>query len=407
MRRIFCLLLAAFLLAAIPAGCQRVESEGPVEQPGEENGAAEGSGQPAQDEPQPQPEPEPEPEPEPIHIRIAAVGDNLLHNTVSNGQKQADGTFDYAPLYANVSALMAGADIAFINQEVPLAGEVGAYPLLSAPTDLAPGLKQSGFNIINHATTHALDKGQKGLLTSLEALKAQGFDAVLGCYASEEEANTPIIVEKQGITFGFLSYTYGTNGIPLPEDKPWLISLIDEDKIESDMAALRPECDVLIVSLHWGNEYQLTPSDSQQALGQKVADWGADIIIGHHPHVLQPMAMLDRADGGQTLCIYSLGNFVSGQHKMDTMLGGMLWCELTFTAGQDGFAFEKAGVVPLVTHYEGTGKNFAIIPLSDYTPELAEKHGIANYEGRASVEYFEDLAARVLGGYVLAPEDLS
>ncbi len=400
MKRVFCLLLALFLLALAPAGCQQV-ADVPAGQAGEGTDAADTENQPAQDEP------EPEPEPEPIRIRIAAVGDNLLHNTVSNDQKQQDGTFDYTSLYANIAKLIAGTDIAFINQEVPLAGEVGAYPSLSAPTDLAQGLKQSGFNVVNHATNHALDKGQEGLLTSLEALRAQGFDAVLGCYSSEEEASAQVILEKQGITFGFLSYTYGTNGIPLPQDKPWLVSLIDEEKIESDMAALRPKCDVLIVSLHWGNEYQLTPSDDQKALGQKVADWGADIIIGHHPHVLQPMTMLERADGGQTLCVYSLGNLVSGQHKMDTMLGGMLWCELVFTPGQDGFSFEKAGIVPLVTHYEGTGRNFAIIPLSDYTPELAEKHGIANYEGRASVEYFEDLATRVLGDNMLSPEELS
>ena len=243
-------------------------------------------------------------------------------------------------------------------------------------------------------------------MTLLEALDVQGFDAVLGRFVSEEESAAPALVEKQGVTFGFLSYTYGTNGIPLPSDKPWMVSLIDEEKIESDMASLRPQCDVLIASMHWGIEYQTTPSDEQRALAQKLADWGADIIIGTHPHVLQPMEMLTRQDGGQTLCVYSLGNFVSGQHRLDTMLGGMLWCELVFTPGEEGFAFENAGIMPVVTYFEGNGRAFDIIPLSDYTPEMAEKHGIANYDAPATVEALTELATRVLGEHVLTAEDI-
>lgn len=403
MKKIFCLLLVALLAFSILAACERVEeTEDPAaDQTPEQNTASD----PTPD-PTPDPDPEPEPEPEPVRISLMAVGDNLLHNTVSNDCKTEDGSFDFVPLYENIAPFAQKADLAFINEEVPLAGEVGAYPNLSAPTDVAAALKETGFNIVNLATNHSLDKGQQGLLTSLEALDAQNFDAVLGCFATQEEAQDAIVVEKQGVTFGFLSYTYGTNGIPLPSDKPWMVSLIDEQKMESDMAALRPQCDVLIVSMHWGIEYQLTPSDEQRALAQQLADWGADIIIGTHPHVLQPMEMLTRQDGGQTLCVYSLGNFVSGQHKMDTMLGGMLWCELVFAPGEEGFTFENAGVMPVVTHYEGNGRNFDIIPLSDYTPELAEKHGIANYESSATVEYFNDLATRVLGEHVLTAGDI-
>lgn len=397
MRKMLCLLLAALLLLPVLPACQRVEDTPPQEEklPPQE-----------QPDPKPQPQPQPDPEPEPVRICLAAVGDNLLHNTVSSSCKTADGGFDFTPLYRKIAPFAQKADVAFINQEVPLAGEVGAYPLLSAPTQVAAALKETGFTVVNLASNHALDKGQKGLLTSIEAVGAQGFDAVLGCFASAEEAGVPALVEKQGITLGFLSYTYGTNGIAVPADKPYLVSLIDEEKIQSDMQALRPQCDALIVSLHWGLEYQLTPSDAQRALGQKVADWGADVIIGHHPHVLQPVEMLTRADGGQTLCVYSLGNFVSGQHKMNTMLGGLLWCEMVFTPGERGVAFEKAGVVPLVTHYEGKGRSYDIIPLSDYTPELAKKHGIVNFESRATVEYFQDLAGRVLGERVLSPEDI-
>ena len=410
MKKLFCLLLAALVLLPLLPACQKAEQPSQSAPDNTDNTPEDQQAELPEQDDQPPQEPEHDPDaqpaPEPVRICLTAVGDNLLHNTVSTDCKTEGGGFDYVPLYHNIAPFAQKADLAFINQEVPLAGEVGTYPTLSGPAEVAPGLKETGFNIVNLATNHSLDKGQKGLLTSIENIKAQSFDAVLGCYASQEEADAPILVEKQGVTFGFLSYTYGTNGIPVPSDKRYLVSLIDEGQIEREMAALRPQCDVLIVSLHWGNEYQLTPSDEQRALGQKVADWGADIIIGHHPHVLQPMEMLTRQDGGQTLCVYSLGNFVSGQHKMNTMLGGLLWCELVFTPGQEGFAFENAGIVPLVTHYEGKGRDFDIIPLSDYTPELAEKHGIVNFDSKASVEYFQDLATRVLGDHILTPEQI-
>ncbi len=396
MKKLLLLLLAASMICALLPGCRPVQDL-PDEPSGEENAA----GQPDESEP------EPEPEPEPVTLHIAAVGDNLLHNTVSYDFETEDGGFDFTPLYANIAPFLRRADVAFINQEVPLAGEVGAYPMLSAPTQVAAALKESGFSVVNLASNHSLDKGRQGLLTSIEAVRAQGFDAVLGCFASQEQQQEPAIVEKQGVKLGFLSYTYGTNGIPVPEDAPYLVSLIDEEKIQSDMQALRPQCDVLIVSLHWGNEYQTEPSDSQRALAQKVADWGADVIIGHHPHVLQPVEFLTRAGGGQTLCAYSLGNFVSGQHQMDTMLGGLLWCELSVVPETGEISFGTAGVLPLVTHYEGKARDFDIIPLCDYTPELAEKHGIVNFDFAADVQYFEDLAVRVLGTRVLTAEDLS
>ena len=397
MKKSICLLCCLLAALCVLAACRPV---------GDEARPAAGDMAAAQPEPAPLPEPEPEPEPEPVRIRLMAVGDNLLHNTVSNSCKTEEGGFDFAPLYANIAPFAQKADLAFINEEVPLAGEVGAYPMLSAPTDVAAGLKETGFNIVNTATNHSLDKGQDGLLTSLEALKSQGFDAVLGCFATQEEASEPALVEKQGVTFGFLSYTYGTNGIPLPSDKPWMVSLIDEGKMESDMAALRPQCDVLVVSMHWGVEYQTAPSDEQRALAQKLAGWGADIIIGTHPHVLQPVEMLTRPDGGQTLCVYSLGNFVSGQHRLDAMLGGMLWCELVFTPGEEGFAFENVGVMPVVTYYEGGGRAFDIVPLSDYTQEMAENHGVAGYDAPATVEALTELASDVLGGYMLGAGDI-
>ena len=192
-----------------------------------------------------------------------------------------------------------------------------------------------------------------------------------------------------------MSYTYGLNGYQLPADKPWKVSLIDEEKITADLAAIRPECDYLIVSMHWGNEYQTAESDYQKRLAQLLCDGGADLIIGTHPHVLQPMKWLEREDGHKTLCAYSLGNFVSNQHKRVTMLGGILEVELLFD--EDGTLIEttSAGVIPTVTHYKKG--YYTIYQLSEYNDELAGVHAIRNYETPFNMNYLNELSQKILG----------
>lgn len=350
---------------------------------------------------EPDPEPVPEPEPEPITIRITAAGDNLLHNTLSIDSEQPDGTFDFYHLYEQVAPLIEGSDIAFINQEVMLTGEVSAYPNLAAPAEAADALIKAGFNVINLATNHSLDKGVKGLEACLENVHQRDFEAVLGAFRSEEEASELCILEKKGIRFGFLSYTYGLNGYSLPKDKSYMIALIDEVKIAEDMAAIRPLCDYLIVSMHWGNEYQLTASSYQVDLAQMLCDYGADLIIGTHPHVLEPVEWYDSEEGNRTLCVYSLGNFVSGQHKLPTMLGGILDLRLTFDPETHQLlSTDSAGIIPTVTHYRSKG-GYCVYPLQDYTAELAAEHGIKNFDKPMTLDYLNDLAEQVLGEFAM------
>ncbi len=391
-------ILTAFCVLLSGCGCQQtppaVQPE--IRQPPAETPEPEPEVQPEPiPEPAPEPQPEPEPEPEPIAIRITAAGDNLLHNTVSNASALSDGGYDFYPIYENIRKIIDGSDIAFINQEVMLTGEVSAYPNLAAPAENADALIQTGFNVINLATNHTLDKGIKGLDTCLENVHARPFEAVLGAFRNEEEAAQLCILEKQGIRFGFLSYTYGLNGYQLPRDKPWKVSLIDEVKITTDLAALRPACDYLIVSMHWGNEYQTSESDYQNRLAQLLCDGGADLIIGTHPHVLQPMKWLEREDGHKTLCAYSLGNFVSNQHKRVTMLGGILEVELLFDENGTLLETTSAGVIPTVTHYKKG--YYTIYQLSEYNDELAGVHAIRNYETPFNMEYLNALSQKILG----------
>ena len=393
MNRFFKLLSVVLTLSIILCGCGRQPEPVPQDtQPPVTEPATEAS-QPVT-EPVTEPPTEAPTQPEPIAIRITAAGDNLLHNTVSYACA-VEGGYDFRPVYQPVSKIIEGSDIAFINQEVMFTGEAGAYPNLAAPLEAADALVDAGFNVINLATNHTLDKGVKGLETCLETVHGLPFDAVLGAFRTEEESTQFSIVEKQGIRFGFLSYTYGLNGYQLPGDKLWKISMIDEGKIKADLEAIRPMCDYLIVSMHWGNEYQTKQGSYQEELAQLLCDGGADLIIGTHPHVLQPMAWLENAEGHRTLCAYSLGNFVSNQHKRVTMLGGILDVELLFE--QDGTLLEttSAGVIPTVTHYEKG--HYRIYALSEYNDDLAGRHGIQKYETPFDLAYLEQLTQTVLG----------
>lgn len=393
---------AVMVLCVFLCGCA-AEKQNPQPEINDESGQTEELPEETE-QPEIAEEPEEIPEPEPVFIRITAVGDDLLHNTLSMDSKTADG-YDFYHLFENVADVIEGSDIAFVNQEVMLTGEVSAYPSLAAPAEAADALIKAGFNVVNLATNHSLDKGVKGLDACLENVHARDFEAVLGAFRTEEEASQLCILEKQGIRFGFLSYTYGLNGYSVPKDRPYMISLIDEEKMQSDIEAIRPMCDYLIVSMHWGNEYQHKPSDQQKHLAQLLCDGGVDLIIGTHPHVLQSIEWLENDEGHKTLCIYSLGNFVSGQHKRPTMLGGILDVKLQFK--QDGTLTDvcSAGVIPTVTHYNNKG-GYTIFLLERYTAEQAAKHGVKNYESPLTLEYLNDLSQQVLGDFSVTWESL-
>lgn len=339
-----------------------------------------------------------DPDPKPVTIRITAAGDNLLHDPISNLAKQEDGTYDYSYIYAAVKKAIQGSDIAYINEEVMLCDVVSNYPRFSAMSSVADALLDVGFNVINLATNHSLDRGASGLELCLKNVHARDFDAVLGAFRTEEESTQQIIIEKQGIRFGFLSYTYGLNGLKLPEGKEWMVSLIDQEKIRAEATALREQCDYMIVSMHWGNEYQTKQNTEQEELAALLAEVGTDLVIGTHPHVIQPAVWYDRPDGGKMYCVYSLGNFVSNQHKLATMLGGILDITLEFDANTGKLIqVMDAGVIPVVMHFQNSFKVQSAYLLEDYTDALAAAHGIKKYTDPLTLKYLNQLADKVLG----------
>jgi poly-gamma-glutamate synthesis protein (capsule biosynthesis protein) len=334
----------------------------------------------------------------PDYLVLVAAGDNLLHDVMIRRDPKT-GAYNFTGYYGEIKALIEPADIAFINQETLLGGErygFSGYPQFNTPAEAGAALAAAGFDVVNHATNHIMDKGEGAVFATMDYWDTLPGVSYLGIYRSQEERETKkVILEKNNITVGFLAYTYGTNGLPVPRNKPYLVSLIDESIMEKEIAALRPLCDILVVSMHWGEEYRHTVNKEQERLARFLAAQEVDLILGHHPHVLEPYEYLERPGGGRTLCFYSLGNFLSGQQTASTQLGALAYVrikKLNNTAEID-----TEGIIPLVNHYEQDLTRFRVYPLYRYTEALAEKH-LLRLRGREfDPPWLQSLAERVIG----------
>ena len=256
--------------------------------------------------------------PEPDFLTIVAVGDNLFSEEMIRPPKS--GSFDFAPFYAEIKPLVEKADIAFVNQETVLVGKdagYSGYPRFGTPQEVGRALAGAGFDVVNHATNHAMDKGAGAVYATLDFWDSYPAIACLGIHRSLEMRDRQVIIEKNNMKVGFLSYTYGTNGLPLPAAKPYLVSLINTVRMAKEIDALRPNCDVLVVSMHWGAEYRQSHNAPQEQLARFLADHGVDIIIGHHLHVLEDAGYIDRKDGGRRhLAAGGYGLVVNGSKNL-------------------------------------------------------------------------------------------
>lgn len=330
-------------------------------------------------------------------VTLVAVGDNLIHNTLITAGEQEDGSLDYTSLYANIKPDIEKADIAVIDQETILGGdsfEYTGYPLFNSPWEIGDAAIDAGFDIFNCATNHTMDMGWAGIEKELEYFSDKENVVALGINADEREYNTITYYEKNSITFALLNYTFGTNGISLPEDKPWCVNLLDEEKVTADIKEAREHADVVIVFPHWGTENSHEVSDYQREYTQLFSDLGVDIVIGCHPHVLQPVEWVTNETTGKKMIVYySLGNFISHQIELDQLCGGM--AQLTIEKHGDDIEISSAKLVPIVCHYN-RGDNdkfeFDVYKLSDYTDDLAATHS----QSGGTVEYYTDLVNDVI-----------
>lgn len=330
-------------------------------------------------------------------VTLVAVGDNLIHNTLIAAGEQEDGSLDYTSLYANIKPEIEKADIAVIDQETILGGssfEYTGYPLFNSPWEIGDAAIDAGFDIFNCATNHTMDMGWAGIEKELEYFSGKENVVALGINADERDYNSITYYEKNSITFALLNYTFGTNGIPLPEDKPWCVNLLDKDKVTADIKEARENADVVIVFPHWGTENSHDVSDYQKEYTKLFSDLGVDIVIGCHPHVLQPVEWVTNESTGKKMIVYySLGNFISHQIELDQLCGGM--AQLTIEKHGDEIEISSAKLVPIVCHYN-RGENdkfvFDVYKLSDYTDELAASHS----QSGGTVEYYTNLVNDVI-----------
>lgn len=338
-------------------------------------------------------------------VSLVMVGDVLLHTRVYESGLMEDGTYTYDHLFANVKNDIEAADLALVNQEVILGGrELGlsGYPAFNGAYEVGDSLVNTGFDVVLHATNHALDKGKRGLLNCIHFWKENYPQiGVIGIHESQEEADTVYITQVNGIRIAILNYTYGTNGISLPSDMPYAVELWNETKIKADVEKAKQEADFIVCCPHWGTEYVLEQTKDQEKKAQFLADLGVDLIIGAHPHVIEPIKWISGKDGNETLVYYSLGNFINatsgtGNGKAARMLGAMAKVTIAMDSSNEAYISDY-GVEPLVTHLVSGRGLITTYKLSDYTKELADVNEMRAQDSSFSLSYCQALCRQVFG----------
>lgn len=339
-------------------------------------------------------------------VIIAMIGDVLLHTPVSDSGLMEDAGYNYNHLFANVKSEIESADLALVNQEVILGGTdlgLSGYPTFNGAYEVGDAIVNVGFDVVLHATNHALDKGKRGITNCLNYWSDSNPDiGVIGINTSSEQQNTIYIKEVNGVKIAVLNYTYGTNGIPMPSDMPYAVNLLDRENIDKDVRIAKENADFVIVCPHWGTEYTHKENSEQINYAMYFAELGVDLVIGTHPHVIQPVKWIESSNGNRTLVYYSLGNFInatsdSGRGVADRMIGAM--ANVTIEKASDGkTVITDYSVTPLVTQMLSGRGRITTYKLSDYSQELASQNEIVNRDSAFSYDYCVNLCDEVFAG---------
>ena len=290
----------------------------------------------------------------PITFTLTALGDTLCHNTQYwDAYNKQTGVYDFSYVYDDIRSYTEASDITISSLETTFAGEergYSNYPTFNTPDSLATALKGIGIDIISTAGNHALDYGYSGLCRSIDVLDNAGLSH-LGTYKSAEEQEQLLIKDVKGVKIAFINYTYGTNGIPVPSGKEYCVNLIDKDLIQKQITqAKNADVDMIVACMHWGTEYKTTANSEQKELADFLFKNGVDVIIGNHPHVLEPMekrtVTLDDGSVKDCFVVYALGNFTADQRDEITRDSAIL--NLTITKNSDGtISINNVNYVPI------------------------------------------------------------
>lgn len=361
---------------------------------------------------------EEEPVPEDINITMSVIGDIMCHDSqYKDAYVRNTDSYDFSYVFSDVQKYLQVADIAVGNLETTFAGKergYSNYPTFNTPEQLAYNLKTLGIDVLSTANNHSLDKGYNGLVSTLNFLDDAGI-AHTGTYASSENQNKILIQNVKGMSIAFLSFSYGTNGIPVPSGKDYCINLIDEDLIAKQIElAKEQEPDMICVFMHWGIEYQTKQNKTQNELADFLFQNGVDVILGGHPHVLQPMEkrQITLADGTTKdgFIIYSLGNFISGQKDLDTKSSAILNLNITKNGETGKISINEATYIP-VYMYKSSSGSLQRFKLLDVKANIEKyESGIDTSLGKTAYNTLKeslDFTTKILGEEIVAEETSS
>ena len=343
-----------------------------------------------------------QPPPPVKRIVITAVGDLMVHSPQLTSARAGSG-YDFTSCFEPVAPRIASADLAIGNLETVLGGPdrgYTGYPTFSSPDAFAEALVGAGFDVLTHANNHALDRGASGLVRTREVLERLGVRTT-GTARTAEEARETLMVDVRGVSVAIIAYTYGMNGFTAPADKPWMVNVIDTRKMSADVKRAREEgADLVIVSIHNGVEYQRQPSASQERVEQAMIEAGADVVLGSHPHVIQPMktVQLTSADGTSrtAFIIHSLGNFVSNQRERFRDTGLLLNLAFEKNLRTGAVALVSVEYVPVwVDDTSAGGREHRVLPIREVLDDL-DYPGVTDAD-RAKMRQAWDDTTRHLG----------
>lgn len=314
-------------------------------------------------------------------ISLIMAGDNLINDKLYNAAKKDDGSYDFKSMYSYIKDIVKNYDLAYYNQETILGGSeigVSSYPAFNSPYEVGDATIDTGFNLVSLATNHTLDRGEKAIINSLNYWNNKSNVLTSGSYLSNNDRNKVNIKEVNNITYTMLNYTYGTNGIKVPEGKEYLVNIWpctgnnpDNDTkyqeykkvVKEDILRVRDKVDLLIVAMHFGVEYTHVPTNYQIDMAEFLSSLGVDIIIGTHPHVIMPITYIN-----DTLVIYSLGNFLSAQdtnNDYNTTVGLLSSIKITKNIDKDNNSSIKLSDLNNELIYTTNKDGYKIIPFSN------------------------------------------
>ncbi len=336
-------------------------------------------------------------------VSIVMVGDVLLHDPINRTCHREDGTYDYSQLFENTRDEIEKADIAIVNQEAIIGGRelgVTGYPSFNAPYEIADELAATGFDVVCHANNHVYDQGETGLVNCITYWEQNHPNVMIVGISDRDNENKIPIIERKGIKFAVLNYTYGINGVNAPVGDRYAVNRLDENRVIKDLKRAGEEADFVIVCPHWGTEYETEASEEQRKWADIFLANGADLVIGTHPHVIEPVEWMgDDESKEKMLVYYSLGNYIGwpggeGEEMAGRVIGGMASIRVSHN-DQGDVTIDEYGVRALVSHLTKEKGKLTVYPLDDYTDRLAGSNEIIKKDTRFSKKYCVDMCNRI------------